>query len=149
MVSAASGEVTNQPTGLSLSPDYVHSMSDEDLLSYGDLDLSIADEDKTVPEQYEHLPKKDELSADKLDDIQPIAETFAFTTYLSEGGTLDAGETFTRFYEGDTKAEALGNAYLTRDQIRDNGRPCEAEYIEPHHRRNGCVCHKIKFTTYE
>lgn len=106
-------------------------------------------EDKELPEKYEHLPTRDELSPEESEIIESLAEKFAKTAYVTEGGTPVAGWEKERLFTGDDKAEALGNAYRWRDEIRDNGAPCEAEYVEPHHHQDGRVYHKIRFTVPE
>lgn len=65
-----------------------------------------------VADYLQELGRATELLLDaNSDNLSPEAQTHRFR------------------YMGETEAEALGKAYITRDAIRDAGRECEAEYV--------------------
>lgn len=122
-------------------------MTDEDdcILMMGE-ELREARENKEWPEKYDDIPRYSDLSMEEKAERPGLGQAVAIATALEVGFLPPVGETITQSYSGDTKAEALGKAYITRDQIRDAGGSCEVEYIEPELIINPHLYHRIDIT---
>lgn len=73
---------------------------------------------------------------DSLDDVDTslldeLGETFNLLMDAKNGCLSLDPQTYRFRFNGDTRAEALGKAYVIRDAIQDAGRQSEATYDEP------------------
>jgi len=76
-----------------------------------------------------------ETQPDSLDDIDTsildeLGDTFDLLMDANNDHLSPEAQTYEFRFIGDTRAEALGKAYVIRDAIRDAGRTCEATYDE-------------------
>jgi len=97
---------------------------------FGD-ELEEAIENAEWSDKYDDVPRYDDLTDEEKAEHASLGSDFALAAALDNGDMPPVGTVIEKSCEGDTKAEALGKAYITRDQIRDAGGSCEVEYVEP------------------
>jgi len=117
-------------------------------LLFGD-ELEEAIENAEWSDEYDDVPRYSELSDEEKAEHHSFGADFALAAILEDGQVPDAGTTITKECEGDTKAEALGKAYLTRDRIQEAGGSCEVEYIEPRIIIGHNLYHEVEITITE
>lgn len=61
-----------------------------------------------------------------------LQESFQLLMNAQHGMLSDEKQTKTLTLRGDDKEEALGNAYVTRDELKENGYAAECEYLGLH-----------------
>lgn len=93
--------------------------------------LEEAIENSEWSDEYDDVPRYDDLSDEEKAEHASLGEDFALAAALDAGEVPPVGTVIERSCEGNNKAEALGSAYITRDQIRDAGGACEVEYVGP------------------
>lgn len=97
---------------------------------FGD-ELEEAIENAEWGDEYDDVPRYADLSDEEKAEHHSLGGDFALAAALDDGKVPDVGTVIEKSCEGDTKAEALGKAYLTRDRIQEAGGSCEVEYVEP------------------
>jgi len=122
--------------------------NDSPILVGDELEEAIENADWSDP-KYDDIPRYKNLSDEKKAENHSFGADFALAAALSNGDVPQVGTVITKSYPGDNEAEALGRAYVTRDQIREAGGSCEVEYIEPHLIIGHSLYHTVEITVTE
>lgn len=100
-------------------------------------------------DEYSDVRRYEDLTDEQKAAHASLTGDFVLAATLENGEVPPVGTTIEKSCEGDDKAEALGRAYVTRDQIRDAGGSCEVEYIEPDIIIGNSLYHTIEITVTE
>lgn len=110
-------------------------------------DIFDFDSEPTFDEdEYSDVQRYDDLTDEEKAAHASLGEDFAIAAMLEQGEVPPVGTVIEKSCEGDDKAEALGRAYITRDQIRDAGGEAEVEYVEPDIIIGSNLYHRVEIT---
>lgn len=108
----------------------------------------ITTQDET-PDEYDDLPRYEDMSDERKREIKSLDDNVALYAGLTAGQVPNVGTVLEKDCSGNTKADALGKAYITRDMIQDAGGSCEVRYIEPLYVLNNTVYHRVEIEVTE